>query len=512
METDSGRTTSVWMATADVPAPAPLAADESADVCIVGAGLAGLTTAYLLAREGASVVVLDDGPVGGGMTARTTAHLSNALDDRFSELERLFGEEGSRLAAASHTAAIEKIASVVGEEQIECELERLDGYLFLHPSGTLKLLDEELEAAHRAGLSDVRRLERAPLEAFDTGPCLHFPRQGQFHPLKYIAGLARAFTRDGGRLFKAHAGSIEGGEQAHVETTDGHTVRCGAIVVATNTPVNDRFAIHTKQAPYTTYVVGARVASGSLPKLLLWDMPGDTDEAYHYVRLESVGDYDVLVVGGEDHKTGQQQDAAQRWGKLEQWARNRFAMIEGIEYRWSGQVMEPVDGLAFIGRNPSDADNVFIATGDSGMGMTHGTIAGMLLTDLIGGRENPWAELYDPARKTLSAAADYAKENLNVMAQYTDLATPGDVEASDALAPGEGAIIRRGLTKVAAFRDEDGRLYEHSAICAHLGCVVQFDPAEQTWNCPCHGSRYDARDGHVVNGPANEGLKEASQK
>jgi glycine/D-amino acid oxidase-like deaminating enzyme/nitrite reductase/ring-hydroxylating ferredoxin subunit len=508
METDSGRTTSVWMATADVPATEPLASDESADVCVVGAGIAGLTTAYMLAREGASVVVLDDGPLGGGMTARTTAHLSNALDDRFYELERLFGEEGSRLAAASHTAAIERIESVVGEEQIECEFARLDGYLFLHPQGTLKLLGDELEAAHRAGLTEVRRLERAPLEAFDTGPCLHFPRQGQFHPLKYLAGLARAFARDGGRLFKAHASRIEGGTSARVETSDGHTVRCGAIVVATNTPVNDRFAIHTKQAPYTTYVVGARLSPGSVPKLLLWDMPADLDEAYHYVRLETVGDYDVLVVGGEDHKTGQQQDPKQRWGKLEQWARNRFPAMKGIEYRWSGQVMEPADGPAFIGRNPLDADNVFIATGDSGQGMTHGTIAGMLLTDLIGGRENPWAELYDPARKTLAAAADYAKENLNVMAQYTDLATPGDVESADDIAPGEGALIRRGLKKVAAFRDEQGRLYEHSAICAHLGCVVQWDPAEQTWNCPCHGSRYDARDGHVVNGPANEGLAE----
>src|SRR2546423_1230368 len=241
MKSDSGHTTSVWMATADVPTVEPLAADASADVCIVGAGVAGLTTAYLLAREGRRVVVLDDGPFGGGMTARTTAHLSNALDDRFYELERLFGEEGSRAAAASHTAAIDRIEAIVGEEQIECEFERLDGYLFLHPQGTLKLLNDELRAAHRAGLSDVSRLERAPLEAFDTGTCLHFPRQGPFHPLKYLPGLMRAIQRDGGRLFKAHASEFEGGANAHVKTADGHTVKAGAIVVATNTPVNDRF-------------------------------------------------------------------------------------------------------------------------------------------------------------------------------------------------------------------------------------------------------------------------------
>src|SRR5438874_11004063 len=197
MEPTSGTTLSVWAATADTPAEKPLSKDDSADVCIIGAGIAGLTTAYLLAREGKSVIVLDDGPTGGGMTARTTAHLTNALDDRFYELERLFGEEGARLAAESHTAAIDKVEEIVNAEQIECEFERLDGYLFLHPQGKLQVLEDELPAAHRAGLTDVRRLERAPLDAFDTGPCLHFPRQAQFHPLKYLAGLQRAITRDG---------------------------------------------------------------------------------------------------------------------------------------------------------------------------------------------------------------------------------------------------------------------------------------------------------------------------
>ncbi|MFL6211416.1 MAG: FAD-dependent oxidoreductase [Pyrinomonadaceae bacterium] len=507
MKMDNGQSTSIWMATADTPRAAQLTQDTDADVCIVGAGIAGLTTAYLLGREGRHVVVLDDGPLGGGMTARTTAHLTNALDDRFYELERLFGEEGARLAAESHIAAIDRIEAIVNEEQIDCEFERLDGYLFLHPQGTKQVLEDELPAAHRAGLTEVRRLERAPLEAFDTGPCLHFPQQGQFHPLKYLTGLVRAITRDGGRVHTAtHATKIEGGTSARVETAQGHTVKAGAVVVATNTPVNDLVAIHTKQAPYITYVIGARVPAGSIPKLLLWDAAADLSVPYHYVRLERVGDYDVLIVGGEDHKTGQQDDGSQRWGKLEQWARNRFQMIEGIEFRWSGQVMEPVDSLAFIGRNPLDADNVYIATGDSGMGMTHGTIAGMLLTDLICGRANPWAKLYDPSRVTLAAIKDFAQENLNVMAQYTDLVTPGELESVAEIKPGAGAVIRRGLTKVAAYRDEQGTLHERSAICAHLGCVVQWNTAEQTWDCPCHGSRYAAADGHVIQGPAISGL------
>jgi len=217
MQPTSGTTLSVWAATAEAPAPAPLQEDASANVCVVGAGIAGMTTAYLLAREGKSVFVVDDGPIGGGMSARTTAYLSNALDDRFYELERLFGEEGSRLAAQSHTAAINRVETIVREERIDCDFERLDGYLFLPTNGKMKVLDDELPAAHRAGLADVRRLERAPLEFWDTGPCLHFPRQAQFHPLKYLSALAGAFERDGGKIFTGtHADKIEEIGRAHV--------------------------------------------------------------------------------------------------------------------------------------------------------------------------------------------------------------------------------------------------------------------------------------------------------
>jgi len=500
------------MATADPPTERPLDKDTSANVCVIGAGIAGLTTAYLLAREGKAVIVIDDGPIGGGMTARTTAHLTNALDDRFYELEHLFGEEGSRLAGQSHTAAIDWVEATVRNEKIDCEFQRVDGYLFVPPDGKMKVLEDELPAAHRAGLTEVRRLDRAPLESFDTGPCLHFPRQGQFHPLKYLTGLAQAIERDGGKIFtETHADKIEGGSHACITTTSGHTIAADAIVVATNSPVNDLVAIHTKQAPYTTYVIGARIPRGTVPSMLLWDAPADLSKPYHYLRVARDNGHDVLIVGGEDHKTGQQHDGRQRWGKLEQWTRNRFPMIQEIEFRWSGQVMEPVDSLAFIGRNPAGADNVFIATGDSGMGMTHGTIAGMLLTDLIMERENPWTDLYDPSRKTMVAAKDFIQENINVAAQYADAPTPGEVDSIDEIEKGAGAIVRRGLSKVAAYRDDDGVVHTVSAVCVHLGCIVAWNAAEKTWECPCHGSRYD-RFGAVVNGPANSNLKPVAEE
>ena len=497
------------MDTAEVPLESTLAERVSADVCIVGAGIAGMSTAYLLAREGKSVVVLDDGPIGGGMTGRTTAHLVTALDDRYFELERLHGEEGARLAAKSHTAAIDKVEAIVKEEAIKCEFERLDGYLFVPPHDSRKILDDELEAVHKAGLTDIEKVERVPWGSYDTGPALRFPRQAQFHPLKYLAGLAKAIKEKGGRIYtQSHATEIEGGKQARIETTGGGVVTAGAVVVATNTPVNDLIAIHTKQAPYQTYVIGARIPRGSVARGLYWDTP----DPYHYIRIETVGKgaeaYDVLIVGGEDHKTGQQDDANKRFAALERWTRHRFSVIESIEYRWSGEVMEPIDGLAFIGRNPMDKDNVFIATGDSGNGMTHGAIAGILLTDLIMGRKNAWESIYDPSRITLKALPAFAKENLNVAVQYTDLVA-GDVDSVDEIKPGAGAIIARGLSKVAVYRDPKGEVHELSAVCRHLGCIVKWNTLENTWDCPCHGSRYDAL-GKVIQGPANSDLAEAS--
>jgi glycine/D-amino acid oxidase-like deaminating enzyme/nitrite reductase/ring-hydroxylating ferredoxin subunit len=508
MKPTSGATLSVWAATAQIPFRTSLEQDVSANVCVIGAGIAGMTTAYLLARAGKSVIVLDDGPIGGGMTGRTTAHLVTALDDRYFELEHLHGERGAQLAAESHRASIDQVERIVTEEKIDCEFERLDGYLFVPPDDSKEILERELKAAHRAGLNDLEMIDRVPISSYDTGKALRFPRQAQFHPLKYLAGLARAVERDGGHIYtQTHAQKIAGGDKALVETSRARVVTSDAVVVATNSPVNDRFEIHTKQAAYLTYVIGALVRRGEVERALFWDTP----HPYHYIRLESLDDdYDLLISGGEDHKSGQKDDANVRFAALERWTRTRFP-ITSIEYRWSGEVMEPIDGLAFIGRNPMDHDNVFIATGDSGNGMTHGTIAGMLITDLILGKENKWATLYNPSRKTLRAAAKFAKENINVAAQYTDLVTPGEVDSSAEIAPGSGKIIRRGLKKIAAYKDVAGNVHELSAVCRHLGCIVDWNSLEKTWDCPCHGSRYDAT-GQVIMGPANSNLPFAEEE
>lgn len=499
MPSDSGRTTSVWMET-DLPQFSPLDRDLRVNVCIVGAGIAGMTCAYLLARTGRSIVVIDDGPIAGGETGRTTAHLTAALDDRYYEIEKLHGKDGARVAAASHSAAIDRVESIASLEEIDCDFERLDGYLFLGGDSKKEELTREHESSRRAGLA-TEMVDKIPGVSFDSGPALKFPRQAQFHPLKYLNGLTRAILRDGGKIYcGTHADKIVDGEPAKVTTADGHVITADAIIVATNTPVNDWLIIHSKQAAYRTYVIGCRVPKGSIPRGLYWDTP----DPYHYIRLQdapNAPDSEILIVGGEDHKTGQADDMNDRFACLEEWARKRFPMIQSVDYRWSGQVMEPVDYMGYLGRNPGADRHIFVATGDSGNGMTHGTIAGILLTDLVLGLKNPWAALYDPSRVKLGAAGEYVKENVNVAEQYKDWITEGDVENAEGIAPGEGAVIRRGSKKVAVYKDESGVIHERSAVCTHLYCIVDWNPTEKSWDCPCHGSRFDPF-GKVINGPA----------
>lgn len=507
-EPDRDHTTSLWMQTCELPRFDPLREDAEADVCVIGAGIAGLTAAYLLARSRQRVVVLDSGPVAGGNTGRTTAHLSDELDDRYTELARICGLHSARLARASHRAAIDRIESIVREEAIACDFERLDGFLFLAPGQSEDLLDEELDAVRRLGATDVCPLATATPPSLETGPCLCFPGQGQLHPLRYVAGLAQAIVRLGGLIHTdTHVDGVTGGAPTITSTRGGARVRSRAAVVATNSPICDLVAVHTKQASYTTYVIGLRVPLGQIRHALYWD----SGDPYHYVRLQTVTDaggasFDVLIVGGEDHKTGQDLGGARRFDALEAWTRARFEGAGEVLYRWSGQVFETLDGLAYIGPDPAGQQNIYIATGDSGMGMTHGTIAGMLLHDQILGIDNPWGELFDPRRRPLRAADEYLRENFNVATQYAGWLGPGEVSSVAEIPCGSGAVVRHGLGKVAVYRDEVGALHACSAACTHLRGPVTWNDCEQTWDCPCHGSRFDCH-GKVISGPAYSNLE-----
>ncbi len=495
---------SIWSATAPVTRIRSLENNVRADVCVVGAGIAGMTTSYLLAREGKSVVILDKNQIGTGETEHTTAHLSNVIDAGYREIERLHGAKGAQLVAQSHTAAISQIESIVAEEKIDCDFERLDGYLLFADGDSPRKFKEEWQAARRAGLQ-VKRLKHP---SFDLrfGPCLRFPQQAQFHPLKYLAGLARAIKRLDGQLFgKTEATEITGGKTVKITTKGRAIVSAGAVVVATNTPINDHAKMYAKQVPYRTYAIGALVPPGSIPKALYWD----TEDPFHYVRLQRMNrngkKQDLLIVGGEDHKTGQAEGIEGRFARLATWGRKHFPGIKEISFQWSGQVMQATDGLACIGRNPGDDSNVYIVTGDSGAGMTHGTIAGILLCDLIVGRDNPWTTLYDPMRKTPRARFTFVRQP-NASGEYAHWLTPGEVSTVREIKPGMGAIIHRGSSKLAVSRDDEDELHTRCAVCPHLGCIVSWNSAEHTWDCPCHGSRFSPN-GKLLNGPALGPLK-----
>lgn len=482
----------------------PLQENLTVDVCVIGAGIAGLTTAYMLQKQGYPVAVLEAWNIGAGETGRTTAHLTAVLDDRFFRLEKLSGEEGAHAAADSHRAAIDLIETIVAQEGIVCDFERVDGYLAALSGDQEKDLKKELDSCRRAGFADMEWMDQVALaDGMMPMMAIRFPHQAMLNAAKYIEGLAQAFQKLGGRIYtNTRVTTIEDGDETYAETEGGYRVDAKAIAVATNTPVNDRVTMHTKQAAYRTFAIAFTVPKGMYPGFLLWDMA----DPYHYVRIVRGEGEDYLVVGGEDHKTGQCDDAGERYRKLENWTRRYFPVSGVPVFRWSGQVMEPVDCLGFIGCNPGD-ENVYIVTGDSGNGMTNGTLAGIIIPDLIADRTNPWEELYDPARKTVQALGDYIRENVDFPGHMiSDRVSPGELSSTEEVPVGEGAILRKGLTKVAVYKDEAGVLHECSAVCTHLGCIVQWNGGEKSWDCPCHGSRFDT-EGQVLNGPAVAPLK-----
>ena len=498
MTMQSERTVSLWQSDrngADFSRPG-FNGDLNADIVVIGAGITGLSIAYQLAVDGRQVAVIDDGDIGGGNTGRTTAHLSNVLDDRFVNLRRERGKGIARAAAESHGAAIDWIERVQREEGIDCGFRRLDGYLLLGAGDEEDLLDKELEAARDAGLTVEKLTAPAGLPPV---PALKFSNQARFDPMAYLAGLANAVEKHGGRIFSGcHVVGVKDGDRVSIDLTGGGRITAGKAVVATATPINDRLTLHTKLAPYRTYAIAVPIDPGSIPDVLAWD----TTDPYHYVRLAEHSDQTFVIIGGEDHKTGQS-DERTALARLEAWAVANYSLGR-VAFSWSGQVMETLDGLAYIGLNPGDK-NVFVAVGDSGMGMTHGTIAAITLPALIGGRDHPWREAYDPSRTPIGTAATFVSENINVAKQMVDFVTPSDVPSMAEIAIGEGAVLRHGLSKIAAYRDDRGKLHVRSAVCPHLGCIVQWNGLEKVWDCPCHGSQFDGT-GRVLHGPAVDAL------
>jgi glycine/D-amino acid oxidase-like deaminating enzyme len=408
----SGQSESSWFK--DIGHPLKfdrLAQNISVDVAIVGGGIAGVTTAYLLSKSGKSVALLEDGYIGSGETGRTTAHITHALDDRYYNIEKKHGENSARIAAESHTSAINFIDKTVREERIDCAFSRLNGYLFLDPTDNKSSLEKEIAALKIAGISSAKIESKSPLESKDTSPCICFKDQAQFQPMLYLTGIANRMSQNNEvKIFtETHAQEIQNDKSTNViKTNTGYSVTVKDIVLATNAPIIDKVSkIYDKQVAYRTYVIVAEIQKNSIPSALYWDTGNqnskDHVKPYHYVRIEQTENEknDLLIVGGEDHKTGSpndKNDYDKKFENLKTWMTKIFSVDGPVVYTWSGQVMEPLDGLAIIGPNPGKDKNMYIATGDSGNGITHGTIAGIILHDLILGKNNRWAELYNPNR------------------------------------------------------------------------------------------------------------------
>jgi len=503
---------SPWQASGLVEALSARTLDEdlSVDVCVVGAGIAGLLCALEMAERGRSVIVVERSHVGAGDTSATTAHLSAILDRRYFELASMHGEDAARVIAASHMRGIAHLERVLNAYGIECGFQRVNGFLCAANAAQEKDLIREYAAATAAGLH-CELVKRAPLD-LTGGPALRVAHQAQFEPLEFVTGVLKALKQKGVLLYAPVTVNEFDAKSSQAEVTlgtaQGKRIRARHVVVATHSPVNDIAAIHTKQAAYRTYAIAFE--TGQSQASLAWDM----DDPYHYARLgvDAETERPVLIVGGEDHRVGQGDAAESHFPRLETWARERFPSVGDVACQWSGQVFEPSDGLAFIGKNPGQ-DRVLILTGFSGNGMTHGALAAELIADLVGGVSHPFTKLYDPQRKPSSASAisSFIQENLNTAAQYADWIAPSDVGTAEQIAAGEGAVLRRGLHRVAVYVDHAGAKHELSATCPHLGGVVAWNSAEKSWDCPCHGSRFDCR-GKLLTGPAVSDLKPIASK
>ena len=482
-------------------------ANVRADVVVVGGGITGLTTAFLLAEAGRAVVLLERSRCASIDTGHTSAHVTMVTDTRLHELVDRLGRAHAQAVWDAGFAAIAEIERLIVENDLDAQFDWVDG--FLHTALGQRNDPDQLEGLKRdAALArefgfDAEFVDSAPLVGL---PGVRFGSQARFHPRAYLAGLARAFTAKGGRIFE-HSEASEFCDDPMSIKANGHTISCADIVIATHNPVAGLDNIvsatmsQTRLALYTSYVVAGRVPKGTIPDALWWD----TADPYRYVRVEPHRDFDVVIFGGEDHKTGQVENTDTCYGNLETRVKKLLPAIE-LTHRWSGQVIETPDGLPYIGRV---ADHQYSATGFAGNGMTFGTLSAIMIADAIAGRKNPWAELFDPGRLAVDRGLwDYVKENADYPYYLVrDQLTAPDTHSLRSIRRGEGKIIERDGAKVAASRDDRGKLVMRSATCTHMGCIVKWNTAEKTWDCPCHGSRFTPA-GAVISGPAESPLGE----
>lgn len=503
-------TTSYWIDSSALPLFPQPTQDLSVDVIVIGGGITGITTAYLMKKAGLTVALLERERFARIDTGNTTAHLTCVTDLRLRAMAKTFGHEVTRAVWDAGAAAIDQIVSLIRTEDIACNFRWVPGYLHTPLGSPEKKSGNELKA-------EVESAERIGIQAtYHAGipglgvPGVKFEHQAIFHPRKYLAALLATLPGKGSHVFeKTSADEIL--EKPLAVKTGGKRLRCRYLVIATHNPLMGNtgstaaLLFQSKLSLYSSYALSARLPSGFLPEASFWD----TSDPYYYLRVEKRRGYDFAVFGGEDHKTGQETDTVSAYERLEKKFRSFSPQVE-IDHRWSGQVIETNDGLPLIGET---ASRQFVATGFGGNGMTFGTLGAMMAVDQIKRRKNPWQTIFDVHRtKLIGGTWNYLKENKDYpYYMVRDWLAKSEGKSLRVLKAGEGRILNVGGKKVAAYRNEKGHVSLCSPICTHLQCIVGWNNAEQTWDCPCHGSRFKPT-GEVISGPAEEPLEKISSE
>ena len=491
---------SVWIATTEEPGFPVLASAVDVDVAVLGAGIAGLSTALLLKNAGLRVAVVEAARVSGATTGHTTAKVSAQHGLIYDTLRSKHGRDGARAYAEANLAAVDVVESLVREHRIDCDWERRPAYAYTEDDAYVGRIEDEVEAAREAGLP-AQYTEETDLP-WAVEAAVRLDDQAQFHPRRYCLALARLIDGDGSHVFeRTRAHDVEEGAPCVVRT-DRHDVRAAFVVLATHIPFLDRGAFFARCHPEREYVLGVSIDRPAPRGMYL-----SVEQPTRSIRQHPFDGGELLILAGESHKTGQDEDTGRRYAALEDFAHERFA-VRSVDYRWSTQDHMPVDRLPYIGRLRRASDRVYVATGFQKWGMTTGTVAGSVISDQILGRANAWSELFDPHRVTPRASAKaFVKENADVARRFVqDRVTRRTPASVDELAPGEGTVVAAGGRQIAVSRDAGGTVHALSARCTHLGCIVQFNRAESSWDCPCHGSRF-AQDGTVLDGPAVDPLE-----
>jgi glycine/D-amino acid oxidase-like deaminating enzyme/nitrite reductase/ring-hydroxylating ferredoxin subunit len=493
---------SIWIATTPDTSYPELSRDISVDVAVVGAGITGVTAAILLKRAGKTVALLDWNRIARGATGYTTAKVTSGHGVAYGRLTDTFGEQGARVYAESNQSAIERIAELAQTGGIECDFERKANYVVAEKEEERTKLEQEAEVMQKLGLP-ASFVAETPLP-YEVAGAVKLENQAQFHPRKYLLGLAETIPGDGSHVFEnTRVTHVTQGDPCTVETERGN-VRAADVVLATHLPFMDRGLFFAKAHPHRSYAVAAAIDPDQAPDGMFINAGLPTRS----VRTIRDGERLLIQAGGQGHKPGRAGDEPQRYDILEGFLREHWPEAGPVEYRWSTQDYMSVDRVAFVGRLNRRSKHVFVATGYSKWGMTGGTVAAELITDAILGRENAWAGLYDSKRlDPRASAAKFVKENAAIGWRFfAQRLARGEKRSPEELNPGEGAILRVGGLKRAVYRDEQGIVHLLSPVCRHLWCYVEWNEAERSWDCPCHGSRYRG-DGRVIQGPSVQDLR-----